>query len=407
MREEIDLYNIGDTNEELKRALLALRQDFDAHIHDGVNSKSFETIRAETFSGRVISIKKTLYTDTVSGLWTGLVGATAKLNLGNGTTYLKWDGSALTIAGNATFSGTLSAAAGTLGAITIGANAWHVDSSGNMWWGNYASYAAAVIKISAVGSINFTTGTFSGTLSAPTGTLGTVTITGTFKTAGSGQRIAIGALSEGFQVYNTDGTQIALIQPTDTGALFSATSPNTADRMFQFINFIQAGYNANPMVYLEAANVNVGTTILELNQKGDKTAFIINSQTTSSGAGMEITHLGDGLCGDFYLNNVDANNYAVRVRSTAIALPAFYAEHSINTQTAAQFKQSGAVVANGHNYYRIISLNGGGITKVIWLSDGNSPLTDGLSGNLGDICLNCDGGKMYYNTDSGTTWAAA
>ena len=39
------------------------------------------------------------------------------------------------------------------GAITLGTNAWHIDSSGNMWWGNYANYASAVNKISATGSI--------------------------------------------------------------------------------------------------------------------------------------------------------------------------------------------------------------------------------------------------------------
>ena len=30
------------------------------------------------------------------------------------------------------------------GTIEIGSNAWQVDSSGNMWWGSYANYAAAV-----------------------------------------------------------------------------------------------------------------------------------------------------------------------------------------------------------------------------------------------------------------------
>lgn len=43
---------------------------------------------------------------------------------------------------------------------------WHVDSSGNMWWGAHASYAAASIKISVAGEIDFTTGTFGGTLEA-------------------------------------------------------------------------------------------------------------------------------------------------------------------------------------------------------------------------------------------------
>lgn len=49
------------------------------------------------------------------------------------------------------FRGTLDAASGTLGAITIGSDAWHVDSSGNMWWGAYASYAAALDKASGGG----------------------------------------------------------------------------------------------------------------------------------------------------------------------------------------------------------------------------------------------------------------
>ena len=49
------------------------------------------------------------------------------------------------------FRGTLSAASGTLGSITIGTNAWHMDSYGNMWWGTYANFAAALDKMSAGG----------------------------------------------------------------------------------------------------------------------------------------------------------------------------------------------------------------------------------------------------------------
>lgn len=64
--------------------------------------------------------------------------------------------------GNATFAGTLVAASGTLGSITIGTNAWHVDSSGNMWWGNYSNYSDAIIKISSSGSIDFSTGNIVG-----------------------------------------------------------------------------------------------------------------------------------------------------------------------------------------------------------------------------------------------------
>ena len=52
-----------------------------------------------------------------------------------------------------TFRGTLSAASGSLGAITIGTNALHIDSSGNMWWGDYATYNAAVAKISGAAGV--------------------------------------------------------------------------------------------------------------------------------------------------------------------------------------------------------------------------------------------------------------
>jgi hypothetical protein len=54
-------------------------------------------------------------------------------------------------------SGTITASS-----IAIGTNGFHVDTSGNMWWGSSTTYAGATIKISSAGSINFTTGTFSG-----------------------------------------------------------------------------------------------------------------------------------------------------------------------------------------------------------------------------------------------------
>tara|TARA_B110001454_G_scaffold200330_1_gene205843 strand:- start:2104 stop:5868 length:3765 start_codon:yes stop_codon:yes gene_type:complete len=42
--------------------------------------------------------------------------------------------------------------------MAIGSNAWHIDTSGNMWWGAYSSYAAAVTKISSSGDIDFKSG---------------------------------------------------------------------------------------------------------------------------------------------------------------------------------------------------------------------------------------------------------
>ncbi len=142
MRNGIDLYNIGETTSEVRSALIALREDFDSHIHDGTNSQSFRNLTAESISSLgSLSVRKSNYTDDTGGFWVGLSSNISKLYLGNATNYLKWDGTTLTM------SGTLNAATGTLGAITIGTNAWHVDSSGNMWWGNYATYATAYNSI--------------------------------------------------------------------------------------------------------------------------------------------------------------------------------------------------------------------------------------------------------------------
>ncbi|MHA1482729.1 MAG: DNRLRE domain-containing protein, partial [Candidatus Heimdallarchaeaceae archaeon] len=60
-----------------------------------------------------------------------------------------------------------------LGNITAGSiklsNAWHIDKNGNMWWGDYDTYDDAIIKISAAGVVNLTSGVFSGDISAATG----------------------------------------------------------------------------------------------------------------------------------------------------------------------------------------------------------------------------------------------
>lgn len=70
-----------------------------------------------------------------------------------------------------TFSGAVEASSIDIGGTD--ATSWHVDSAGNMWWGNAGSYAAATIKISSVGSVDFTSGTFSGDVEANSITVGT------------------------------------------------------------------------------------------------------------------------------------------------------------------------------------------------------------------------------------------
>jgi len=67
-------------------------------------------------------------------------------------------------------------------------NAWHVDSSGNMWWGDYATYALATIKISATGVADLDIGSFSGDITGATISSSTIT-GGTVQTAATGHRV--------------------------------------------------------------------------------------------------------------------------------------------------------------------------------------------------------------------------
>lgn len=55
-REGMDLYNITADPEVLKMAMIDLRAQFDAHNHDGTNSKAFQTLIAETLVGRTAII---------------------------------------------------------------------------------------------------------------------------------------------------------------------------------------------------------------------------------------------------------------------------------------------------------------------------------------------------------------
>ena len=114
------------------------------HFIDDRLNTSAKTILGDFTFGASGAIK--MITDVNNGLWlspTGILGKKAGV-----TTF------AIGIDGSPVFAGELTAAYGTLGAITIGTNAWHVDSSGNIWWGNFASYAAATYKISAAGVAN-------------------------------------------------------------------------------------------------------------------------------------------------------------------------------------------------------------------------------------------------------------
>lgn len=75
---------------------------------------------------------------------------------GSGNNCLKFNEEDGLWAGNADFASApfrvSLAGVGTLsGGMAVGTNAWHVDSSGNMWWGSSSTYAGATVKISSAG----------------------------------------------------------------------------------------------------------------------------------------------------------------------------------------------------------------------------------------------------------------
>lgn len=107
---ELDLYNITEDPVSLRDNLIALRNDYDNHIHDGTSSKTFQTLIAETVSARVLAVRKNSYTDTASGFWAGLVGNTMKLRLGSSTIYMDWDGTTFSVIGGTITGGTVQTA---------------------------------------------------------------------------------------------------------------------------------------------------------------------------------------------------------------------------------------------------------------------------------------------------------
>lgn len=65
--------------------------------------------------------------------------------------------------------GNLEANDGTFrGALNVADN-WHVDTSGNMWWGDFEDYASATIKISSAGASFLSGATISGNITAGSG----------------------------------------------------------------------------------------------------------------------------------------------------------------------------------------------------------------------------------------------
>ena len=171
-----------------------------------------------------------MITDSNNGLWlspTGILGKKAGV-----TTF------AIGTDGSPTFRGEI-----TGGSININ-NSWHVDTSGNMWWGGFSDYDSATYKISAAGVANLSglvvgtnvsigtaqdaagvttiigntvTTSYVNALSVTAGSVAAENITGTYitgktiRTATSGQRVIIDGANNRLEFFTSAGSSCGYI----------------------------------------------------------------------------------------------------------------------------------------------------------------------------------------------------
>lgn len=93
---------------------------------------------------------KQSFTDPTDGYFLGIVNGLGVFSLGGATSFITWDGSTLTVTGNVNISQINIPDSTT-------ANSFHVDSSGNAWWGSNVSsgISAANAYITSSGAATF------------------------------------------------------------------------------------------------------------------------------------------------------------------------------------------------------------------------------------------------------------
>ena len=214
----------------------------------------FSTTIMQLASTASIQQGKKEYTNVDTGFILGFdpTDGYSKFYIGNSLNYLNWDGTNLTIIGG------LSVSSLNIPDTTT-ANSFHVDSSGNAWWGtNVATgYATAPAKILNTGAATFTNATITGALTTAAGS----SISGTYVdslscsklTAGSGIINSLSVLStltmgsagsdgyiqsygwngtaNGFQIKGGVTPAVSLIGGTITGGTLQTSALTNVDRI--------------------------------------------------------------------------------------------------------------------------------------------------------------------------------
>lgn len=282
---------------------------------------SLEQQTGVVFSG------KTGFSNAETGYRLGIDNSDSliKFYIGTSSDYFNFDGT------NIVISGGISA-----GSIDIGgsdATSFHVDEDGNMWWGSAGSYAAATNKISSTGSIDFTAGTFSGTLSAAAGTLGTITagtltgisITGTtIQSASSGARFVVTNATQRLEGFNVNGdVNITMNWSSTTAAVLLLTPIYDARRALEIIlpsSFAGAGTEADAKgitIANAADSISIDITdggLVGLQIAACDTSAIIISNAPTNAAALDFTFSSsDYPVIDMEQAGASADSYGIRI----------------------------------------------------------------------------------------------
>ncbi len=350
--QDMDLYHIGKTAEELQQALITLRADFDSHNHDGSSSKTFETLQVQTLVAQTFLIKKTSYASTTAGIWMGFVAGVFSLNIGDATSNLKWNGSTLAI------TGSITATAGTIGGFSIGATTLSGGSG---------------LVLSSAG-----TGTITG---------------GVIQTAASGKRVVLTGSDGTLRFYDSAGQVIGLgtdgsgyafradLNATTNNGLLLATS--VAGNGYYYTNTANV---RNRGIYVEQTNTGSSNDYpgIEISYAGINYAELITSSNTAGGIAVYMSGTGIGV----YCTH-SGTGYAMNALSTSTG-GGIYAETTHATSgNNALYLVSATSSNNGAALF--IDKNNSGVAIDIDMDANNGNNTVGLRMNV----VNAGAGTEY------------
>jgi predicted phage tail protein len=241
-------------------------------------------------SGVYIASGKTAYGQTTAGFWLGNVGATPKFDIGNSSSYLRWDGSALNIKGNITLD-----------------NASSINISG---FNNNSGYTDDTTANSATTTANSATTTANG--ATTTANAATVTANSASTAASNAQTTADGktTLAAANAAVNVNVTSISggVIQ---TGTLIAAKieSGNNAigssSNKFAFNGTTEYGASGISTV-IGATAVNSSTAAGLFFSSGGTSALGVQTNTSGISAGLFFNSSSIGT--ETYRNRADLGN---------------------------------------------------------------------------------------------------